>query len=87
MTPVTMGVMPGSLAGLRHVAGNLRVRADVVERADQDRHYDRARSGSAFRGLGVVMALTGGYRPDDQPDDQDHHADAHKDLRFVKDAP
>ena len=37
------GLVSGSLAGLRHVAGDLRVDPEVVQRARQDRHHDRGR--------------------------------------------
>src|SRR3954470_16109008 len=69
------------LAGLRHLAVvHLRVDADVVERAGDDRQHDAA----ALRTAGVlaleVVALPRGESTDGEPDDEQQRSDAHHDL-------
>src|SRR5690348_7498045 len=63
----------------RLVAGDLGVRADVVERARQDRDEHGARVRAADRGA-VVPALASGDGADDEPDCQDDGAKSHQFL-------
>src|ERR1700742_1499518 len=51
-----------SLTRLGHLAVDLRVDADVVERPGQDRHHDGARFGAAADRAVVVTALPSGDR-------------------------
>ena len=53
------------------MTGELRVDADEVERAGQDRDDDRA-GGRAAHLLVEIIPLSRGDKPDDQPDHQDH---------------
>jgi hypothetical protein len=63
------------------MAGNLRIHADVVERACRDRGDDRSGTGTAVGGRTVVTSLTGRYGPDDQPYQHDETSDSHAYLR------
>src|SRR5580693_3689774 len=70
----------GLLAGLRECAVDLRVDAQVVERAGENRHRDRAARGAATDRPAVVAALPGGDGADDEPYDEQHRSDVHPDL-------
>jgi hypothetical protein len=72
------------LAGLGQVAGDLRIDADVVQGASNDRHRDRARFGAVRRGPAVVMALAGRNGANDQPHDERCRSDAHCCLRRLR---
>jgi hypothetical protein len=63
------------------LAGDLGIRADIVERARDNRDDDRAGLGAAWARIGEVMALAGRDSADDEPDDQQHRSDAHYYLR------
>jgi hypothetical protein len=70
----------GSIAGLRCLAGDLRIHADVVEGPCKDRQRDRARL-SAARARPVVVPLGAGYGPNDQPYKDQRRSDSHCYLR------
>src|ERR1700754_4665127 len=65
------------LAGLGHLAVDLRVDPHVVERPGQDRHDDGGRLGAAADGAVVVATLPGGDGADNEPDDKNYRSDAH----------
>ena len=69
------GMAAGDLTSL--VAGDLGVRADVVERAREDRDEHGARVGAGHRGA-VVSTLPGGEGADNEPDCQDDGAESHQ---------
>ena len=64
------------------VAGELRVDTDVVERAGQDRHDDRAGTRAAHPVV-EIAALPSSDEPDDQPDHQDDGAESHVASTFL----
>src|SRR5580693_2192181 len=66
-----------SAAGLGGGAGDLRVQADVVERARGDGHGYRRALGAAEGGGAEITALTSGRGADDQPQEQDQRPLAH----------
>src|SRR3954454_5681410 len=75
-------VADASLARLRYLAVvHLRVDADVVERAREDRQGDRARLGAARVVVREVVTLPGGQRAEGEPDDEKKRTYAHRDLR------
>jgi hypothetical protein len=59
------------------VAQELGVATEVVERAGQDGHGDRAHAGAALRRRAVVMALPGREGADEQPDGEHDPPDTH----------
>ena len=63
------------------VTGELRVAAEVIDRAERNGHQDRARAGARRRRGGVVVPLPGGEGADEQPDDEHHQEHAHGHLR------
>ena len=67
-------------AGL--VTGELGIAAEVVDRAEQDGHQDRAHARAVGRGGRVVVPLPGRERADGQPDHQDYPEHAHGHLRI-----
>src|ERR1700733_9757670 len=71
------------LAGLRECAVDLRVDAQVVERAGENRYRDRAARGAATDRPAVVAALPGGDGADDEPYERQHRPDVHPDLPAV----
>src|ERR1022692_778988 len=84
-------VMPGSrksrlarrlLAGLRRRARGLRIHAEVVQRARDDRQGDGARFDAAVDGSVVVMALAAGDGANGQPNNEQHCCEAHYYLRM-----
>src|SRR5450755_1512680 len=75
--PTCWAYLLGLLAGLGDLALDLRVDAEVVERAGQDRDHDRARLGAAADRPVVVATLTGGDGADDEPDNEKTRSDTH----------
>src|SRR5437764_1688528 len=65
------------LRRLRHIAFDLRVDTDIVERAGHDRDDGVAGLGAVAAGTTEVAALGRGDHSDDQPDDDDDRTDAH----------
>ena len=63
------------------VTGELRVAAEVIDRAEHNGHQDRARAGASRRRGGVVVPLPGGEGADEQPDEEHHQEHAHGHLR------
>ena len=63
------------------VTGELRVAAEVIDRAEHNGHQDRAHAGAICRRGGVVAPLPGGEGADEQPDDEHHQEHAHGHLR------
>ena len=63
------------------VTGELRVAAEVIDRAEHDGHQDRAHAGAIRRRGGVVVPLPGGEGADEQPDEEHHQEHAHGHLR------
>lgn len=67
-TETAPAMRSGLLAGLRQaVAGDLRVDAQVVQRARDDRHGDGGRLAAVRGRVGVVVTLACGNSADDQP--------------------
>ena len=71
----------GLAAGRRQMAGYLRIHADVVERAGQDRDDDGPGMRTALIGRAVVTTLTSRYGPDDQPYQHNDASGSHMYLR------
>ena len=63
------------------MAGNLRIHANVVERAGHDRDEDRSNIAAVLGGRAIVTALTSRYGPDDEPYQHDDTSDSHMYLR------
>src|SRR5215469_7258208 len=75
----TLRIWPEARPATRLMTADLGVRADVVQRARQDRDEHGARVRAADRGA-VVPALAGGDGADDEPDCQDDGAESHQFL-------
>ena len=64
----------------RLATGELGIAAEVVDRAEQDRHQDRAHARAVRRGGRIVVPLCGGEGADGQPHDEDYPEHAHGHL-------
>jgi AcrR family transcriptional regulator len=64
-------------AGLGGGAGDLRVQADVVERAGHDRQSHRRARGAVQVGGAEIAALAGRGGSDDEPEEKEHRSLAH----------
>jgi hypothetical protein len=65
------------LTGLRCHTGDLRVHADIVEGASNNRQGDRSYLDAAVGGSVEVMTLAGRYGTNDQPDDEYQRSNFH----------
>jgi len=63
------------------MAGNLRIHANIVERASRDRDEDRSNIAAVLGGRAIVTALTSRYSPDDESYQHDETSDSHIYLR------
>ena len=79
--PRTPAEDPGRGPGTTLVTRELRIAAEVIDRAEHDGHQDRAHAGAIRRRGGEVVPLPGGEGADEQPDEEHHQEHAHGHLR------
>ena len=65
----------------RLVTRELRIAAEVIDRAEHNGHQDRAHAGASRRRAGEVVPLPGGESADEQPDEEHHQEHAHGHLQ------